>query len=162
MKGKNNFKTVDILFALVLFVIFAVAVLMVLLSGARIYRDSVDSMAAQYEERTSISYIVTKLRGHDATGRISIGSVDDSDALFMSEEIDGVIYETVIYLHEGKIMEYFGVHDPNFHPSFGSVILEAKALTFEKDDDGFIRIAYETDDGLFEARVGFRSKGAVR
>ena len=57
IKAVNH--TIDTVFVLVLFCLFAAAVLMVLLAGANAYQQIADNMESQYAERTclaSVSY----------------------------------------------------------------------------------------------------------
>ena len=57
--------TINTIFVLVLFCVFAVAVLLVLLAGTGAYQDIADRMERQYEERTCLSYLDAKVRHYD-------------------------------------------------------------------------------------------------
>ena len=162
IKKGHKFKSIDILFALMLFSIFAMSVLMVLLSGGRIYKNIVDDMASQYAGRTSISYLTTKIRHCDAKGGVRVGSFGDGDALFLSQEgSDGKSYETIIYLFEGEIKEQYVEKGSSFSPRTGTTILEVSSLSFRTEKNDVVIIEYETDKGVFSTMVHLRVKGAV-
>lgn len=59
-KIKTANHTIDIVFILVLFCLFAASVLSVLLAGANGYQGIVDKMEGQYAERTCLSYLDAK------------------------------------------------------------------------------------------------------
>lgn len=160
-KGQK-FKSIDILFALLLFSIFAMAVLMVLLSGGNIYKRVVNDMSAQYAGRTSISYITTKIRHCDTKEGVRIGSFGDGDALFLSQEgADGHMYETIIYLYEGQVKEQYVERGSSFSPKTGTTILDVYSIRFKSDDNDIVIIEYENESGTFSTYVHLRVKGAV-
>ena len=60
MKEKRT-KMTDLL-ALLVFAMFAVCVMAVLLTGAKVYRNVVDRGEAQFEARTAVQYVTTHVR----------------------------------------------------------------------------------------------------
>lgn len=162
LKKSHRFKSIDIIFALLLFAVFAMTVLMVLLSGARIYKDAVDDMTNRYERRTGIAYITTKLRRYGAAGGVRVGTFGGGDALFLSETAEnGKEYETVIYMFDGEVREQFAEKGSSFPEQSGLTILPAKSIRFSGGDGGVIFIEYETDEGTFDAVVYLRAKEAA-
>ena len=160
LRKSNNFKSIDILFSLTLFSVFAMAVLMVLLSGGQIYQNVVNDISVQYESRTSISYITTKLRRCDSLDSVKIDNFGDSTALFLSETgKDGKTYETIIYLYENDVKELFAEKGTKFPPSTGKSVLSVKSLDFSMVDDDLVMIEYSTDEGSYSAFVHLRVNG---
>ena len=143
-----------------LFVVFAMAVLLVLLSGGRIYQNVVQDIGMQYESRTSISYITTKLHRCDSAGSVSVESFGDSEALVLSEiGKDGRQYETVIYLYDGDIREFFSEKGNRFPPSTGKTILTVESLHFTLKNNNLVIIEYSTGEGSYSSYVYLRSNG---
>ncbi|MCL2538820.1 MAG: DUF4860 domain-containing protein [Oscillospiraceae bacterium] len=160
--GSSKFKSVDIMFALMLFSVFVMAVLMVLLSGGRVYKDTVEDISARYEGRTSIAYLTTKLRRCDAVEGVRVGEFAGAQALFLSEYgEDGRQYETIIYEHEGSLKEQNVEKGISFSPGAGLTILEVKSVSFSVKGGDTVLIEYETANGAFTAFVHLRVKGAV-
>ena len=107
---KQSIKITDIAL-LLLFSVFALCLLLLLLTGAEIYRD-INSMAEQaHSRRTADRYISTRVRQADSAERLSIESFDGCQALCISEDIDGQSYLTRIYCFDGGIRELFSEAD---------------------------------------------------
>ncbi|MCL1829123.1 MAG: DUF4860 domain-containing protein [Oscillospiraceae bacterium] len=132
--------TADIIFTLLLFCVFTVSVLMVLLSGAGVYKGIVAAMDGSYEERTCLQYIGSKIRHYSGEGTVNVANIDGIDALIMTENIEGDDYNTYIYLHEGKVKELFTSGDLDFYPEDGFDILDAQRLVFERAANNLLRI----------------------
>lgn len=160
LKKGDTFKSIDILFSLTLFAVFAMAVLMVLLSGGQIYQNVVNDINIQFESRTSISYITTKLHRCDSKDSVRVDSFGDSNALFLSETLeDGNTYETIIYLFEGDVKELFVEKGKRLPPSSGMTILPVEAITFSMKNNDLIIIDYETIEGSYTSYVYLRVNG---
>lgn len=98
---------VDILFVLALFLVFTLSTLTLVLFGANIYQNTVNSMEDNYNARTFCSYISGKFRSNDSAGDISIGSIDGQPSLILNQEINDASYSTYIYEYDGYLRELF-------------------------------------------------------
>nr|WP_162990846.1 DUF4860 domain-containing protein [Maliibacterium massiliense] len=94
----------DIFFALALFCVLVVTVLLVVLLGANVYKNVNADMTRNYELRTSLLYITQKVRQMGAQG-VSVGQVDGGDALVLRQRVNGDTYETWIYAADGALCE---------------------------------------------------------
>jgi len=122
---RKQVKKINGLFGLLLFAVFAVCILMVLLSGAEVYGKLTENGRASYSQRTAVQYLTTKLRQEDCMGSLRTESFDGCDALVLTEQIDGEIYETQIYYYDGYIRELFAEPDSGMEPMDGDPVLEA-------------------------------------
>ena len=104
-KLKSRSHMVDFLFALALFCVFAATALLVVLIGARVYKTTVDNMNINFERRTSLSYVSTKIRQFDSYGAVSIDDLDGIPVLAMRQSIDDSKYLTMVYYYEGALRE---------------------------------------------------------
>lgn len=125
MKEKSS-KITDFL-ALTVFALFAVCVLLVLLTGAKVYRNLVRSGTAHYETRTSAQYIATRVRQAE---RVTVEDFGGCEALVTWEEIEGETYRTRVYCYDGYIRELFCAEHAALSPEDGEKILEAEHLSF--------------------------------
>lgn len=132
MKQKHS---IDTVFALALFCLFAVMALLVLSSGIRTYRGIEESMQSHYDQRTALSYIASKVRHYDAAGSVSVGDFGGENALCLREEIDGYEFCTWIYEYDGQIYELFTEPECELTPDCGEAILSADSLEFEREGD---------------------------
>ncbi|MDR1194551.1 MAG: DUF4860 domain-containing protein [Peptococcaceae bacterium] len=144
---RTNKHRVDVVFALALFCAFAASILMVLITGANVYRDVAATMEGNYEERTCLSYIGAKLRHFDSEGGVSVGRLGDTTALLLSERIDGAEFVTYIYYDDGYAKELFTEMGAELPPEAGLNIIPARSLEFEEVAEGLIRARCEGKSG---------------
>ena len=83
---QNHF--IDVLFTLGLLCVFTASALAVVLIGAHVYQSTAEDMDANYTTRTSLSYMAEKIRQHDVSGSVSMGKIEDRDALILLETIE--------------------------------------------------------------------------
>lgn len=80
MDLKNARKhSTDILFVLLLFLVFTSSALAVILLGAKIYQNTASRMESNYTVRTALAYVTEKIRHADESGTISPGELDGLD-----------------------------------------------------------------------------------
>ena len=123
MKEKRT-KMTDLL-ALLVFALFAVCVLAVLLTGAKVYRNVVDRGEAQFETRTAVQYVTMHVRQAEA---VEVADFEGCDALTIPQTIDGEVYLTRIYCYEGFLRELFCAENAALSPADGEKILPAESL----------------------------------
>ncbi len=134
MKKRTSY-TVDTVFVLVLFAVFAITVLFVLMSGAGVYKDTQSLMQERYEERTALSYITAKVNHSDTEGTIYVTEFGGLDALAFKAEVGGIDSVIYMYYYGGSIRELTCQEGANLQPSAGQEIIEASDLDFETDGD---------------------------
>ena len=140
-RKKKNLHTsvaVDTLFTLTLFLVFSSAVLLVMLSGAKVYQRTAASSEENGNVRTANTYLVSKVRHFDSSdpdSAIRIETADGGDKLILHEVYDGTPFETCIYCADGYLCELF--YDPadGFDPALGEKILAANSLHIEAEDN---------------------------
>lgn len=157
MKEQTKEFHINGILVLVLFGIFAVSILMVLLTGAGAYRRLTERGQESYTARTIPQYISTRVRQADTAGMISVGNFGGVEALELWEEIDGTRYVTRIYCYEGYLRELFCAEDIELLPSAGECIMQAKAAGFSLEERMLCAvIATEADEIVLE--LSLRSK----
>lgn len=145
MKKGNNVQTEKVL-TLVLFTVLAVSMILVLLTGARVYKRLAERGQASYEKRTVPLYIATKVRQADSAAAVTTEYGNGIDVLQLKEWIDGVCYVTRIYCHEGMVREWFAAEKVFFDPAAGEKIAPASEVNFSLDD-GCLYITVTQEDG---------------
>ena len=131
--------------ALVVFTVFAVCILLVLLTGADVYRQLTQREQQSYDKRTAAQYITMRVRQADKSGCISVEDFCGVESLVMRDEIDGEFYETRVYCFDGYIKELFSPADSGLLPQDGENILRASSLSF--DINGSLLTADVTTEG---------------
>ena len=141
---------VDILFTLALFCVFSVCALMVVIMGADVYSKSVDDMQRNFDERTSLAYIATKLRQNDSAWYSSASQTMEGgvQALVLNQTIDDTAYRTWIYCYDGQLREIFTLAGLQPAPQEGQPIMELADLAVEQVDAGHGLVLRLTATGL--------------
>ncbi|NCC67511.1 MAG: DUF4860 domain-containing protein [Clostridia bacterium] len=158
--GKSH--SVDAVFVLSLFCVFAAAILLTLLLGVRSHSAMKTSADRAYYSRTAISYITEKLRHGDAENSVEISRFSDDSSLVLREYFNGTEYTTTIYLCDGQVRELFCESGLDLPPEAGSAIIEGQALSFEKVGESLVKVSYTDPQGaVTQAYVCLRSGGAL-
>lgn len=126
-----RFQKLTRLMALLTFCLFAVCVLLVLLSGADVYRQLAEDGETQYARRTAVQYLTTRVRQAQFP---EIGEFSGLDTLEIRETLDGRSYLTRIYCYEGFLRELFTPEEGPFLPGDGEKLLKAEALSLSAED----------------------------
>jgi len=128
--------------ALSAFVIFAVCVLAVLVSGVKVYGNLVRSGGEQYARRVAAQYVTMRVRQAE---QISVEDFGGCEALVLREEIGGKAYITRVYCHEGMLRELFCAETAMLMPEDGEPVTEAEGLEASLEDGVLtVRIGAQT------------------
>ncbi len=147
--------------ALLLTCVFGVTLLMVLSTGAAVYRGVQSRVEESGNRRVGLTYITAKIHGGDRKNGVSAASFEGVDAVRLTEEIDGISYETWLYVYDGWLRELFCEPSSGLLPEDGETITEAEALTV-REESGLLTLTYVDGAGTEEtARVWVRSGGTV-
>ena len=154
MKKRTTQHQIDGLAALLLFGIFAVCVLMVLLTGANAYRRLTERDQQAYQRRTCAQYIAARVRQADSLGGVALESFGDGYALALTEDEN---YHTLVYCYDGWLMELYCGVDAELEPQDGERLLEMDGLEFSLKD-GLLTAAIDGADGTEDVlRLSLRS-----
>lgn len=116
---------INIVFPVMLFLIFTLSALFIILFSARTYQHIVDSSNNQYVKSVSSSYIFRKVHSSDRIYNVSIGENGDVPTLRMFENIDGQEFVTHIYVYDGYLRELFTQADKEISPTAGTALFPA-------------------------------------
>ena len=154
MIKKTRNQRIDTVFALMIFCVFAVSVLMVLMLGASTYKNITEITRDGHDERAALSYIRTKAKNSDTIDSISVGSFNGLPALFFDEVIDYTIYRVMIYHYDGWVYEIFSEAGLDFEPEDGARIIKIPDLSFREIDHGVIKVNSGARELLIYPRGG--------
>ena len=155
MKRSSQRHSIENVFVLVLFAIFAMTIVAVLALGANQYKSLVERDNNAYNKRIITSYVSAQIRGYDRADAVKVGGfaspdVDDEvNTLHLLETIDGIRYD---------LNELFAAEESEMKPEDGVAIMDAKDLHFEKKGS-LIRITSKDSEGREnETTVSLRSE----
>ncbi len=150
----------DIVFVLSLFCVFAVLALFVVVMGANVYKGISVNMSENYNARTSVTYITEKIRQNDSGGSISVKSVGDASALVISQNLEGEVYETWIFVSDGNLNETMVRKGTTVSPGDGQTIMNLQSMELEKTQGGAIAVSVVDGEGnSFDSTVYMKSGG---
>lgn len=152
--------SVDSLFGLALFGLFAALAAAVLLAGARAYENIESTMQSHYDQRTAVSYIAAKVRHYDERGAVTVESFEGADCICLHERFDGVEYVTKVYLYDGEIRELFTEEKLGLGPECGEPVLEASELSASLED-GLLSIRCVSGGSTESIKLSLRSEGGA-
>ncbi len=128
MQEKQQPHIIDVIFVLALFGAFAFSAVMLIIAGSSIYRNTINNMQANFETRTSSSYISEKIR---TGGDVDILHTDDNDVIRIKKMVDKKEYATYLYCREGYLCELYSSADMELTPGMlaaGQKITELSSL----------------------------------
>ncbi len=145
--------------SLLLTCVFAVTLLMALVTGAGVYRRVAEQSERGSERRLGLTYITAKVLSSDEAGQVEAGAFGDSGAVYLYEDLDGLDYETILYVHDGWLMELFCEKEWELEPGDGERIAQAERLEVTRDG-GLLRLGYTGASGQYDsALLSLRSAG---
>ena len=139
---------IDTIFVLVIFCVFAASVLISLMFGGSIYKNTTDKANEKYDENICLSYIWMKVKNSDVIDSVYTDKFHDLTVLCLDEDYDYVTYQTRIYIYEGWVCELFSELGLEFYPYAGDQIIRADALEFESLESGLIKATVNNSESM--------------
>lgn len=138
---------------------FVASMLLVLATGAKIYRNITDRLDTQYSCRTALGYIAAKIRQGDLAGGVALGELAGLQSLVLTEQVDGALYLTYIYYYNGYLVELFCSAEAALPPESGEPLLPLDGLTFSEDPalPGLYLVTCQGRDESYSQQVYLRS-----
>ena len=152
--GQLKKHNIDIMFLMVLFLIFTFSAVSVLLMAVNSYRSVVYANEANANARIATSYIREQVRQHDEAGEVSLSKLDGVDCIKMSEG-DGV--SLYIYEYNGFLMELEAKDTAGATPDFGSKILQINSLDLTEDNGIINAVITDTKGESLDVLIGVKS-----
>lgn len=129
--------SVDLLFSLALFLLFAVTGISIVLIGSQIYRSTTTNMQETFTSRTALCYVSEKIRQADKENAIELTNPDgfSGNVLSLHETINDSKYTTYIYFHDGSLRELFIKDGTEITPEQGTSLVALSSFTIEETAD---------------------------
>lgn len=131
---------------LMVFFLLSICLLALLLAGVRLYRNTVAQGESRFLRCTAVQYLTTRVHQADCRNPLAVEVFDGTNALVFREEIDGEIYKTMVYCHEGFLKELFCAEGGHFRPSDGEQLFALQDMEL-KLEDSLLRIQLTLPDG---------------
>lgn len=139
--------------------IFAISCLILTNLGIQVYHNVVLANDNNFKLRTSLTYVATKIRQNDTEGYPKIETKDGIAVLILGEEIDGNLYETLIYHMDGGLYEIYREGDLDYELDYGQETMEIEDFTFHLTNQEQITMSARNQAGEKETlTVSFRTR----
>ncbi len=151
---KKGFKITEILSG-VTFLVFALCLSAVLLSGRGVHKRLNRSREESYNRRTARQYLSTRVRqSNTVTGEEFRGN----PAICFYEEIEGESYITRMYLYDGYIWELFSDVRAELEPDDGEKLFKSSRLDVMIEKD-ILKVKINGQSLLFSLKEGRQVPG---
>lgn len=160
-RKKDREHSVDFLFALVTFLIYAGAMILLVYMGVVVYRSVTGQMEQHYATRTAQAYITEKIRQNDQAGAITVEQVEERRVLAFWEMVEEKQYVTYIYEDDGKLKELFMAADSGVSLNGGTEILELQGFDAEELSGGGFQITITDSEDRARSFVIYQDSEAA-
>lgn len=146
---KNRTALVHLVSVLLIIGVFAISAMVLVNVGAIIYKNIAENNLETFQVRTSLSYVKTKINQYDSLEGVRVEEKDGRKQLVLSETIDNVVYETIVYFYKGKLLEILHEQGTDFKPEDGFTILSVDKFDIS-EKNGLIRLEAKDKAGESE------------
>ena len=138
---KHKYSKVTEILALLTLAVFALCILLVLLTGATVYRDLVDQAEKSHTHRTALRYLTTRVRQAES---VTVADFQGCDALLLEETVSNETYVTRIYCWDSCLRELYSSAETELAPEDGDPLLEADQF-FCTQEESFLTLTLGQD-----------------
>ena len=142
---KEQKHSIEVIFTMVTFLVYAMVLLMFVSLGATVYRSVTQQMELHQTQRTAENYLREKVRQNDRAGDVSIGEIEGVPALQISQTVGGKEYVTYIFTEGGSLKELLVSAEKKAKMSDGTVLLSMEAVSFT-EEQGCLTVTLQLDD----------------
>lgn len=103
---------------------FAIAALVLSNIGIQVYKNVVLANDENFELRTSLNYVATKVRQKDTADSVRMEDKEGTKVLVLDYESNGSINETLIYFYDGYLREHITEAGADYSLDFGFEMIE--------------------------------------
>jgi hypothetical protein len=139
--------SIDSLFMILLFGIYILFLMLLLLFSIQTHKSAMQGVNENNGLRTSMAYLTTKVRQHDAADQVFLGEIDGLNALCLKDTIQDTDYITYIYLDDGYLCELFTSAKTEPVRALGTSLCELSQFEVEPVSYGLYHMELTDADG---------------
>jgi len=145
--SRKNGGSIELMFPIILLVIFTVSAISVVLLAAETYRHIVRSAQQNYDTRTALEYVTEKVRQSDSADAVSVGTFDSRNALILEQTIDGTVYRTYLYESGGQLCELYLKDGTEATAASGTPVMSLSSFQAQQVSDHLLAITCTDSQG---------------
>ena len=104
---QQNGQTMNLLFTMLLFLVFVLCALFTVLIGGKVYENINSRIEENYSGQVVLNYVANKVRQGDRADSVTVREIEGVPVLELSQQINGSSYITWIYYRDGAVRELF-------------------------------------------------------
>ena len=131
---QQNGQTMNLLFTMLLFLVFVLCALFTVLIGGKVYENINSRIEENYSGQVVLNYVANKVRQGDRADSVTVREIEGVPVLELSQQINGSSYITWIYYRDGAVRELFTDAGSGLGLKDGLEIMECRGLTFHQED----------------------------
>lgn len=156
---QHNRQTMNLLFTMLLFLVFVLSALFTVLIGGKVYENINSRVEENYSGQVVLNYVANKVRQNDKADSVAVRDIEGTAVLELAQEINGISYVTWIYYMDGAVRELFTNAGSGLGLEDGLEIIDSQGLTFRREGDILeVQVADQTDTRLL---LNIRSGGGT-
>lgn len=139
------------LYTLGIAALFLAGFLLLVVFGARTYRDAAAGQAENNRDRALLSYLSSCVKSSDRDGCVSVEESESGPVLVLG---DGSGYALHIYRHNGSLVENYSAEGASLQPDWADVIGATEVFTIERPAADLLQITTDAGSVLLHLRSG--------
>ena len=142
---KEQKHSIEVVFTMVTFLMYAMALLMFVSLGATVDRSVTHQMELPQTQTTAGNYLREKVRQNDRTEAVSIGRREGEPSLEIRQNIGEKEYVTYIFAEGGSLKELLVSAKKDAKASDGAVLLSMEEVSFA-EEQGCLTVTLQMDE----------------
>lgn len=156
-KFDYSHKPLDFIFILILLCVFSFTSLILVVLGANVYESTANRMDSNFELRTPLSYITTKVRQYDSEGAVWLTEKDGVTALVLETNDNNQLCQTWIYQYKDYLYEIYIDKGAKFNLSDGIAMIPSYGLDLSMKNQLLQISAYDSHGKSMKVSLALRS-----
>ena len=137
--------------------IFAVFSTVMVLFGARAYKNTADRAAEHNAYRIGMAYVRSMVRSDDEDQSVKAETVDGIPTIALRNVYDGDTYVTRLYVYDGKLREWFTEETEPFEPELGETVCDMDEMN-AKVEGSLLKVSLRSRDTWTTVDIALRSE----
>ena len=149
-KGTEKRHSIDILFQMVIFLLFTFSAITLLILSVNFYRSIVERSDKNESARVAVAYIREAIHQNDEQSGVALAEFDGVECIKIGQAEDYVLY---LYMKDGELRELYTKEGARVTTDDGQRIMQLQNLTFTMKDDNVIVVECEDVQGNSETVI---------
>ena len=150
---------IGFIFTIILLCVFTATALVVVFIGSNVYKNTASNMEDAFAGRTALSFVAKQIRQYDSVESISVGTVEEAQALIFKEETPDGVFFKYIYYYDNYLRELYANEDFEPTGSSGQPLVLVDGFSVSDNQNGTITYSITSTSGaVSQATMAIQSQ----